>query len=128
MRSLRLISCGMAAAILTAASTVAQSPSAPAAAESADRFTNRELMAQPERERQVWLSALTQGLATGVASLDSEAGACLSRWYFGDEAQAYANVVSNMERYPDYHPAVVVMALARRECPSLNRASAREQG
>lgn len=86
---------------------------------SGDRFTSRDVLAMPEQDQRVWMNALIHGIATGMAAYDDEAGACVSRWYFGDEAQAYANVHSNMERYPDHHPSVIVLALARRECPAL---------
>jgi len=119
MRSLRLISCGLAPAMLTAAPTVAQSPSAPAAAESADRFTNRDLMAQPERERRVWLEGLIVGVVYGIGLLDNDAGECMASWYSNDADQIYANIIASMEHYPDHQPSIIVLALARRACPNI---------
>ena len=119
MRSLRLISCGMAAAILTAASAVAQSPSAPAAADADERFTNRDLMAQPENVRRIWLNGLIVGAAHGLSLMDNDAGECMANWYFEDAEQVYANIIASLEHYPDHQPSVVVLAMARRACPSI---------
>ena len=118
MRSLRLISCGMAAAILTAAFAMAQSAPAPTAAESADRFTNSDLMAQPERERRIWLNALMVGATSVTGMHDIQAARCVARWYFEDEGELYRQILGSMEAYPDRRPAEVIFALARRECPS----------
>jgi hypothetical protein len=90
--------------------------------DSADRYSNDEILALPEREQRLWVNALVQGIATGIATFDDEAGACISRWFFGNEAQAFANIQSNMERFPDHHPSVIVMALVRRECAELSSA------
>ena len=118
MRSLRLISCGLAAAILTATSAAAQSPSTPAAAESADRFTNRQLLEFTPEDRRMWLSAMMGG-ATAVAGLHDDASAvCVARWYFEDDGDVYRLILRSMETYPDHRPVEVVFALARRECPS----------
>ena len=87
-----------------------------------DRYTNSEILALPEREQRLWVNALVQGIATGIATFDDEAGACISRWFLGDEAQAFANIQSNMGRFPDHHPSVIVMALVRRECAELSSA------
>lgn len=119
MRSLRLISCGMAAAILTAASAAAQSPSAPAAAESADRFTNRELLGYSARDRRVWVNAFTAGMANAVALRDVETGRCVARWYSSDEGRVFSQIERSMEAYPSYRPAEVIFAVAQRACPTL---------
>jgi hypothetical protein len=86
---------------------------------STDRFTNADLMEQPAHIRRAWLSGLIVGAAHGLGLKDSEAGECVARWYFEDADQSYANIIENLERYPDHEPAVVVLALARRECPTV---------
>ncbi len=86
---------------------------------STGRFTNNGLLAQSDRDRRLWLSGVVVGLSNGVGLQNVEAGSCIYRWYFDDEAQVYANVLSNIERYPDHEPAVIVIALARRSCPEI---------
>ncbi|MEO1039515.1 MAG: hypothetical protein AAFX09_08210 [Pseudomonadota bacterium] len=58
-------------------------------------------------------------MAVGVGSIDTDAGECVAAWYFDDENQVFVDVQANMERFPDHLPGVVVLALARRACPSL---------
>ena len=118
MRSLRLISCGMVAAILTAASAVAQSSSAPETADAADRFTNRDLMEHSQRDRRIWLAAFIGGAANAVALHDVEAGRCISRWYDEDDLEQLGLIERSMSAYPDNRPVEIIFALVRRECPS----------
>ncbi len=81
-----------------------------------DRFTNRDLLEQSERDQRLWLSGVVVGMVGGLGLRDTEAGACLGRWYFDDPAQAFANVKASMEAFPDHEPNVIVIALARRSC------------
>ena len=87
----------------------------------ADRFTNRDLLEQPERDQRLWLSGVVVGMAVGVASIDVDAGECITDWYFNDETQVFVNARSNFERFPEHAPAIVVLALARRACPALDQ-------
>lgn len=119
MRHLHTIVCAAFALVLLGLPTVdALAKQTPELSE--DRFTNSDLMAQPDQVRRIWINGLIVGAAHGLGLRDSEAGACVAGWYFEDADQVYANIIANLERYPDYEPAVVVMALARRACPGID--------
>ena len=88
--------------------------------DSADRFTNRDLLEKSERDQRLWLSGVAVGAAHGLGLRDPEAATCLVRWYFDDPGQVYADMRSNMARFPDHEPSVLLIALARRECPAID--------
>lgn len=87
--------------------------------DAADRFTSRDLLEKSERDQRLWLSGVLVGAAHGVGLHDPDASSCLINWYFEDEAQTLVNIRANMERFPDHTPAIVLLAMARRECPGL---------
>lgn len=120
MRHLHTIAFGVASlAIASTTNGFAQSPNNEF--DAADRFTNRDLLEQSERDQRLWLSGIVVGMSVGVASIDVRAGECIIDWYFDDEDQVFANTRSNMERFPDHAPAIIVLALARRSCPALDQ-------
>ncbi len=116
MRHLHTIACAAALAL----SGQAGLANAQAADQAADRLTNSVALEWEESRLRQWLNGLAAGIAVGIALADDEISACVSGWYYGDEPQNYANVRANMERFPDHTPAVVMTALARRECPALD--------
>ena len=85
-----------------------------------ERLTNSVVLQWAESEQRLWLRALALGIASGISLADADTGECVSRWYFDDEAQSFANVRANMERFPDHLPQAVIGALARRACPDIN--------
>ena len=87
--------------------------------EESNRFTNRDLLEQSERDQRLWLSGVLVGAAHGVGLHNPDASSCLISWYFEDEAQTLVNIRANMELFPDHTPAIVLLAMARRECPGL---------
>ena len=98
----------------------AASPPAQAQDTSADRFTNRDLLEQSDRDQRLWIFGVIVGASHGLGLRDTSAGECLARWYFDDEEQVYANIRVNLERYPDNEPTIIILALARRACPNLD--------
>ena len=105
--------------IASTSNALAQAPNG--AFDTADGFTNRDLLEQSVRDQRLWLSGVAVGMSFGVGRIDVEAGECIADWYFADEAQVFANAKSNMERFPDQTPGVIMLALARRACPSLDQ-------
>lgn len=87
--------------------------------QAADRTTNRELLALPYREQRLWVNAFMVGASTALSLRDVEAGRCVAHWYFADEAAAFASMQEGFEAYPDERPTPVILAYARRACPSL---------
>ena len=85
-----------------------------------ERLTNSVVLQWEEVEQRLWLRGLALGIASGISLADSDTGACVSDWYFDDEAQSFANVRANMERFPDHLPQAVIAAMARRACPELS--------
>ena len=81
-------------------------------------------MAESEVDRRTWVNGVVVGVSHGVGLFDHDAGECIARWYFDNPDQAFASIMSNVERYPDHEPTIVVIALARRECSEFG-ASAR---
>ena len=88
--------------------------------DAADRFTNRDLLEKSDRDQRLWLSGVAMGVSHGLGLTNTEAASCLIRWYFDDPAQVFANMRANMERFPDHEPSILLIALARRECPSID--------
>ena len=110
------MACAAVLAILANPATALADPNE-STFEQSDRFTNRDLLEQSERDQRLWLSGLVLGLSSGLALKDEAAGECVAAWFFEDRAQAHADIRSNMERFPDHSPAVIVAALAIRACP-----------
>jgi hypothetical protein len=123
LRHLHAIACAALCLVVWGymdAPAVAQTTSTADAASphNADHFTNRDLMAQPERDRRIWLNALMVGATSVTGMHDVEAARCVARWYFEDDGELYRQILGSMEAYPDNRPAEVIFALARRACPA----------
>ena len=93
-------------------------PQAQAQDTSADRFTNRDLLAQSDHERQIWVNAFMVGTSNAIALRDVDSGRCLARWYSNDHESVFRQIETSMEAYPEHRPAEIIFALARRACPN----------
>lgn len=110
--------CLLMAALCLSTNALAQESSQ----ESADRFTNADLLAQSEPLRRLWISALMVGASNALALHDAESGECLAHWFFDNEEAVYAEILTSITAYPDYLPVEVIFAHAREACPGLIRA------
>lgn len=115
MRHLHTIAC--------AALCLVGSGSAGAAAQSAEagdpRVTNRDFLELPRADQRRWINGFMVGATNALGLRDVEAGRCVARWYFDDEAAVFEQLLSGLAAYPDERPVAVIFAYARRACPNL---------
>lgn len=122
MRHLHTIACAALCLVvgghLDASAEAQATPTADStSAESADRYTSGDLMAESSRDRRIWITAFMAGAANAVALRDVEGGRCISRWYDATDMGQLGLIERSMTSFPESRPAEVIFALARRACP-----------
>ena len=116
MRHLHTIAC----VTVLALTTLSPQAIADYAGPEDERLTNAAVLQWDETEQRLWLRALALGIASGISLADADAGECVSRWYFGDEAQNLSTVREAMAQFPDHTPQAIIGAYARRACPGVS--------
>lgn len=76
-----------------------------------------------DQKSQDWYYEVATSMGAALASQNSsERARCINDWYFKDASartQANAYIKSIMERFPNYHPTLVMISILEKKCGSL---------
>ena len=89
---------------------------------SADAFTNKDLLALPELQRKGYIDGVISTLWQVAALENLETGQCVVDWYYGEKIKERNwLIMRSLEKYPDYRPENILIALTERACGSYLR-------
>jgi len=67
-------------------------------------------------QKKAWLGAIVETLWQVAGQTDNKAGQCISDWYYTDTAKKNGVILNSIEKYPDYTPSVILIALTEEAC------------
>lgn len=83
-----------------------------------DVFKSSKFLKWPEDSRSFYIRT-SVGMAGSISGYNNEKHAkCLENWYFSDEAKANKDIYDVMDKFPDYHPRGIIIAVLKRQCGS----------
>lgn len=85
----------------------------------AETFTSREFLTW-SREGQASYLHTAIGMAGLIAKrYEPTKGKCIDDWYFGEVPRSHDHIQTVMQKYPNYHPLGVVLAVLEKQCGKL---------
>ena len=88
----------------------------------ADSFTASDVL-EWEADEQDYYFETSIAMAGVIASQnDTIKAGCIDEWYFGEatpESERRELILQAMTRFPDHHPAAVLLAVINRKCGSM---------
>ncbi|MEM9356810.1 MAG: hypothetical protein AAGB04_11395 [Pseudomonadota bacterium] len=82
-------------------------------------FTSADFLKYPKQSQASFINASVV-MASLIAGQNSDAQAkCLNAWSGAQVKSGYPAVLSAMQRFPDYHPSGVVLAVLQKQCGKL---------
>jgi hypothetical protein len=81
-----------------------------------DMFTSKEFLKLNEETQAFYMRTSIGMLSLVVGQTNQTDGKCIENWYFVDEKKANAYIADTMQRFPDYHPRGVILAVAEKKC------------
>ncbi len=83
-----------------------------------DMFKSSEFMKWSEGNRSFYIRT-SIGMAAMIAiHNDKKHAKCMEHWYFSNEKRSNKEIYQTMQKYPDFHPRGVIMAMLKKQCGS----------
>lgn len=87
-------------------------------AQEQEKFTSAEFLKWKlaSQKNYFWISIGMAGLIAGQN--DREQARCIERWFADNERDATDHLLETMQRFPNYHPRGVILAVLKKQCGS----------
>lgn len=85
----------------------------------AEGLTSKEFLEFSAAEQHWWFAGAVESIAHMVYLHDEERAQCVWLWLPTDMKAKKALVIENFEKYPDYAPTSILLALLKRDCGPL---------
>ena len=82
----------------------------------AETFKSREFLTWSEPSQDLYIHTSVSMAGLLAAKNDEKHGDCIENWYFDDETAANDFIRETMNRFPDYHPRGVIVAVLEKRC------------
>ena len=88
----------------------------------AETFKSEVFLTWPRHSQELYIHT-SVAMAGLIAGKNDEAHAvCLEDWYFDDEKRSNDFIIETMQRFPEYHPRGVIVAVLQKQCGTFDYA------
>jgi hypothetical protein len=83
-----------------------------------DGFKSSKFLTYPAESQKGYISTAVMMAGSIAAQNKQEQARCIDGWAAQHDATGFRPVVEAMQRFPDYHPAGVILAVLQKACGS----------
>jgi len=86
---------------------------------SAENFTSAKVLDWPEASQEALFQNSITMIGIVASQVKPDIARCIDKWYGADEAlgkKRYDEIRSALEKYPEYHPQAIVLAVVQKAC------------
>ncbi|MEM6812655.1 MAG: hypothetical protein AAF549_09345 [Pseudomonadota bacterium] len=79
-------------------------------------FTGKSFLIWEQKNQSFYIHTSIGMAALVVGQTSKKQAKCIDEWYFKDEESGIDFILSNMRKYPEYHPRGIILAVMEKKC------------